>query len=113
MRADRPERRGQDHAAAALSGLARPSAGEMSVLGAAPRQDPVFLAEVGFLAQEIPLYRRFTAEEHISIGAHRTTARRAAGARPAEVASIPLQPRGRLDCLRGPRAQLALIRRDT
>ena len=53
-----------------LSGLARPTAGEMSVMGGAPRQDPAFLAEVGFLAQEIPLYRRFTAEEHISIGAH-------------------------------------------
>ena len=53
-----------------LSGLARPTAGEMSVLGGTPRQDPAFLAEVGFLAQEIPLYRRFTAEEHISIGAH-------------------------------------------
>ena len=53
-----------------LSGLARPTAGEMSVLGSTPRQDPAFLAEVGFLAQEIPLYRRFTAEEHISIGAH-------------------------------------------
>jgi ABC-2 type transport system ATP-binding protein len=53
-----------------LSGLARPTAGQMSVLGGAPRQDPAWLAEVGFLAQEIPLYRRFTAEEHISIGAH-------------------------------------------
>jgi ABC-2 type transport system ATP-binding protein len=53
-----------------LSGLARPTAGEMSVLGSTPRQDPAFLAGVGFLAQEIPLYRRFTAEEHISIGAH-------------------------------------------
>jgi ABC-2 type transport system ATP-binding protein len=53
-----------------LSGLARPTAGEMSVLGGAPRQDPAWLAEIGFLAQEIPLYRRFTAEEHISIGAH-------------------------------------------
>jgi ABC-2 type transport system ATP-binding protein len=40
------------------------------VLGSTPRQDPAFLAGVGFLAQEIPLYRRFTAEEHISIGAH-------------------------------------------
>ena len=47
-----------------LSGLARPTAGEMSVLGSTPRQDPAFLAGVGFLAQEIPLYRRFTAEEH-------------------------------------------------
>jgi ABC-2 type transport system ATP-binding protein len=53
-----------------LSGLARPTAGQMSVLGGAPRQDPAWLAEIGFLAQEIPLYRRFTAEEHISIGAH-------------------------------------------
>ena len=53
-----------------LSGLARPTAGEMSVLGSPPRQDPAFLAEVGFLAQEIPLYRRFTAEDHIRIGAH-------------------------------------------
>jgi ABC-2 type transport system ATP-binding protein len=53
-----------------LSGLARPTAGEMRVLDGPPRQDPVFLSEVGYLAQEIPLYRRFTAEEHISIGAH-------------------------------------------
>jgi ABC-2 type transport system ATP-binding protein len=53
-----------------LSTMARPTAGEMSVLGGTPRQDPAFLAGVGFLAQEIPLYRRFTAEDHISIGAH-------------------------------------------
>ena len=53
-----------------LTGLARPTAGEMSVLGGTPRQDPAFLAEIGFLAQDIPLYRRFTAEEHIAVGAH-------------------------------------------
>ena len=53
-----------------LSGLARPTAGDMSVLGGTPRQDPAWLAEVGFLAQEIPLYRRLSAEDHISIGAH-------------------------------------------
>ena len=40
------------------------------MLGGTPRQDPAFLAEIGFLAQEIPLYRRFTAEDHIGIGAH-------------------------------------------
>jgi ABC-2 type transport system ATP-binding protein len=50
--------------------VSRPTAGEMSVLGGTPRQDPAFLAGVGYLAQEIPLYRRFTADEHISIGAH-------------------------------------------
>jgi ABC-2 type transport system ATP-binding protein len=53
-----------------LAGLAKPTAGEMAVLGGIPRQDPVFLAEIGYLAQEIPLYRRFTAEDHIGIGAH-------------------------------------------
>jgi ABC-2 type transport system ATP-binding protein len=53
-----------------LAGLASPTGGTASVLGGAPRQDPAFLAEVGFLAQEIPLYRRFTAEDHIRIGAH-------------------------------------------
>ncbi len=31
---------------------------------------PAYLAEIGFLAQEIPLYRRLTAQDHIGIGAH-------------------------------------------
>jgi ABC-2 type transport system ATP-binding protein len=53
-----------------LAGLASPTSGTASVLDGAPRQDPAFLAEIGFLAQEIPLYRRFTAEDHIRIGAH-------------------------------------------
>ena len=53
-----------------LAGLAQPTAGEVAVLGDTPRQDPAFLAGIGFLAQEIQLYRRFTAEDHIGIGAH-------------------------------------------
>jgi ABC-2 type transport system ATP-binding protein len=53
-----------------LAGLASPTGGTVSVLGGAPRQEPAFLAEIGFLAQEIPLYRRFTAEDHIRIGSH-------------------------------------------
>jgi ABC-2 type transport system ATP-binding protein len=53
-----------------LTGLAAPTAGEAVVLGGTPRQDPAYLAEVGFLAQEIPLYRRLTAPDHIGIGAH-------------------------------------------
>jgi ABC-2 type transport system ATP-binding protein len=53
-----------------LCGLAEPTGGTASVLGASPRQDPEFLAEVGYLAQEMPLYRRMTAEDHIKIGAH-------------------------------------------
>jgi ABC-2 type transport system ATP-binding protein len=53
-----------------LSGLAKPSGGDVAVLGGTPRQDPAFLAEIGFLAQEIPLYRRLSAEDHIALGAH-------------------------------------------
>jgi ABC-2 type transport system ATP-binding protein len=53
-----------------LTGLAAPTAGRATVLGGPPRQDPAYLAEIGFLAQEIPLYRRLTARDHIGIGAH-------------------------------------------
>jgi len=53
-----------------LACLARPTAGQATVNGSTPRQDPAFLASIGFLAQEIPLYRRLTAEDHIRAGAH-------------------------------------------
>jgi ABC-type lipoprotein export system ATPase subunit len=53
-----------------LAGLARPTGGEVTVLGMPRSDDRAFLAGIGFLAQEIPLYRRFTAEDHIRIGAH-------------------------------------------
>ena len=53
-----------------LAGLSRPTAGQVTVNGTTPRQDPAFLADIGFLAQEIPLYRRLSAEDHIRAGAH-------------------------------------------
>ncbi len=53
-----------------LAGLSKPTAGQVAVNGSAPRQDPAFLAEIGYLAQEIPLYRRLTAKDHIRAGAH-------------------------------------------
>jgi ABC-2 type transport system ATP-binding protein len=53
-----------------LAGLARPTGGTAAVLGGAPRQDPAFLAGIGYLAQEIPLYRRLSAQDHITAGAH-------------------------------------------
>jgi ABC-2 type transport system ATP-binding protein len=56
-----------------LAGLAAPTAGRAVVLGGPARQDPAYLAEIGFLAQEIPLYRRLTARDHIGIGAHTST----------------------------------------
>ena len=53
-----------------LAGLTKPTTGELTVNGGVPRQDPAFLAGIGFLAQEIPLYRRLSAEDHIRAGAH-------------------------------------------
>jgi ABC-2 type transport system ATP-binding protein len=91
-----------------LAGMASPTSGTASVLGGAPRQDPAFLSEVGFLAQEIPLYRRLSAEDHIRIGRHMNQRWDAslAHTRLAEL-RIPLdQPVGTLSG--GQRAQVAL-----
>jgi ABC-2 type transport system ATP-binding protein len=91
-----------------LAGLARPTGGTAAVLGGAPRQDPAFLAEIGYLAQEVPLYRRLTAQDHITAGAHLNPRwdGAAARARLGEL-RVPLgQPVGTLSG--GQRAQVAL-----
>jgi ABC-2 type transport system ATP-binding protein len=91
-----------------LSGLAKPTGGEVAVLGGAPRQDPAFLAEIGYLAQEIPLYRRFTADDHIGIGAHLNPRWDAASAHDRlRSLNIPLD-RAAGSLSGGQRAQLAL-----
>jgi ABC-2 type transport system ATP-binding protein len=91
-----------------LAGLAKPTGGEVAVLGGAPRQDPAFLAEIGYLAQEIPLYRRFTADDHIGIGAHLNPRWDAASARDRlRSLNIPLD-RAAGSLSGGQRAQLAL-----
>ncbi|HVT42667.1 MAG TPA: ABC transporter ATP-binding protein [Acidimicrobiales bacterium] len=53
-----------------LVGLARPSAGSAEVLGSAPDGSEDFLARIGYLAQDVPLYRRLSAEDHLAFGAH-------------------------------------------
>jgi ABC-2 type transport system ATP-binding protein len=52
-----------------LAGLSRPSAGRAQVASRIPRDDGDFLAGVGYLAQEIPLFRRWTAADHLQMGA--------------------------------------------
>jgi ABC-2 type transport system ATP-binding protein len=91
-----------------LAGLARPTGGEVAVLGRPPAQDRAFLADIGFLAQEIPLYRRFSAEDHVRAGAHLNSRWDAAYVRRRlEGLGIPLgQTVGTLSG--GQRAQLAL-----
>ena len=91
-----------------ISGLAKPSGGDVAVLGSAPRQDPAFLAGIGFLAQEIPLYRRFTAEDHIGIGAHLNPGWDAASVR-QRLKSLDIPPNQAVGTLSGgQRAQVAL-----
>jgi ABC-2 type transport system ATP-binding protein len=53
-----------------LTGLARPTRWSALVLGGTPRQDPAFLVEIGYLAQDVPLYRRLSAEDHIRAGGY-------------------------------------------
>jgi ABC-2 type transport system ATP-binding protein len=91
-----------------LAGLARPTGGEVAVLGSCPSQEPAFLAGIGFLAQEIPLYRRFTADDHIGIGAHLNSRFDAALVR-HRLASLGVPLNQRAGTLSGgQRAQLAL-----
>jgi ABC-2 type transport system ATP-binding protein len=52
-----------------LAGLSTPTAGCASVLGQSPEQSEEFLSSIGYLAQDIPLYKRLTAEQHLEIGA--------------------------------------------
>lgn len=51
-----------------LVGLNRASAGEGTVLGKAPAQNEDFLSDIGYLAQEIPLYKSMNSNDHIKMG---------------------------------------------
>jgi ABC-2 type transport system ATP-binding protein len=53
-----------------LAGLTRPTTGSATVAGHAPADAATFLGEIGYLAQEVPLYRRWTADDHLAMGAH-------------------------------------------
>lgn len=53
-----------------LVSLSKPSEGSAVVLGLSPSQDSEYISEIGYLAQEIPLYSRLNAKEHIAIGQH-------------------------------------------
>jgi ABC-2 type transport system ATP-binding protein len=53
-----------------LAGLSAPSTGEASVLGRVPGQTGEFLDSIGYLAQDVPLYERLSADDHLRLGAH-------------------------------------------
>jgi ABC-2 type transport system ATP-binding protein len=91
-----------------LAGLSRPSAGDAEVAGQRPRDDAAFLRGIGYLAQEIPLYGRWSVADHLAMGAHLNPRWDDASARERlRALRIPLDQRvGTLSG--GQRAQVAL-----
>lgn len=53
-----------------LTGLSSASSGNSDVLGKVPKQNEDFLEDIGYLAQEIPLYKALNADDHIAMGKH-------------------------------------------
>jgi ABC-2 type transport system ATP-binding protein len=52
-----------------IVGLQEPTAGSVSVFGAAPQREPkAVLARVGFVAQDHPLYKGFSVEDTLTLG---------------------------------------------
>lgn len=91
-----------------LVGLCRPSAGSAQVLGRQPGDNADFLSQVGYLAQDIPLYRRLTVADHLAMGARLNPAWDDAVAR-NRLRSLGIPLRQRVGTLSGgQRAQLAL-----
>jgi ABC-type multidrug transport system ATPase subunit len=89
-------------------GLLRPDAGAVRVFGESPYDNTRILAEIGFVAQDTPLYRDFTPAELVTMGAklNRRWDTPLARHRLAQLGIPPNQPVGKLSG--GQRAQVAL-----
>jgi ABC-2 type transport system ATP-binding protein len=89
-------------------GLLRPDAGEVRVFGATPYENTTALADIGFVAQDTPVYRDFTADELVRMGGkvNRRWDSALAKTRLAQLGIPPRKPVGRLSG--GQRAQVAL-----
>jgi ABC-2 type transport system ATP-binding protein len=89
-------------------GLLRPDAGTVRVFGESPYNNTTILAEIGFVAQDTPLYADFTAAELVTMGGKLNRRWDAALARNrlAQLGIPPDRPVGKLSG--GQRAQVAL-----
>jgi ABC-2 type transport system ATP-binding protein len=89
-------------------GLLRPDAGAVRVFGESPYNNTTVLSEIGFVAQDTPLYRDFTADELVTMGAklNRRWDAVLARTRLAQLGIPPRKPVGKLSG--GQRAQVAL-----
>jgi ABC-2 type transport system ATP-binding protein len=87
------------------AGLLRPTAGTIEVCGRRPASG---MAEVGYVAQDTPLYPRLTVAEHLTLGARLNPGWDAAFARD-RITKLGLDPAQKAGTLSGgQRAQLAL-----
>lgn len=91
-----------------LVSLSSPSAGSANVLSKSPSQSPEYISEIGYLAQEIPMYGNLNAKEHIDMGQHlNSNWDSGLATKRLNELSIPLdRPVGKLSG--GQRAQVAL-----
>ncbi|MDG6106154.1 ABC transporter ATP-binding protein [Dactylosporangium aurantiacum] len=89
-------------------GLQRPDAGAVRVFGETPYENTAALAEIGFVAQDTPLYRDFTADDLVIMGGkvNRRWDATLARTRLAQAGIPPRTPVGKLSG--GQRAQVAL-----
>jgi ABC-2 type transport system ATP-binding protein len=91
-----------------LVGLSTPSTGCVTVLGRTPAQSGEYLGSIGYLAQDVPLYRRLTAQEHIDLGSNLNRTWDAAGAK-ARLAALRVPMDRPISTLSGgQRAQVGL-----
>jgi ABC-2 type transport system ATP-binding protein len=91
-----------------LAGVARPTSGTALVGGLQPADDVTFLRRIGYVAQDVPLYSRWTVADHLRLGVELNVGWDLDGARDRLTAlGIPLERRvGALSG--GMRAQVAL-----
>jgi ABC-2 type transport system ATP-binding protein len=90
------------------TGMLRPSAGSIRVLGGIPGHGTAQLRKVGFVAQETPVYAGLSVADHLKLGQH-MNARWDAELAAARIRELKLDPKRKAGQLSGgQRAQLAL-----
>ena len=90
------------------AGILAPSAGTITVLGERPAAGPAELAQVGFVAQDTPVYARMTVADHLRLGGW-LNPRWDESLAEERIGQIGLDPKQRAGSLSGgQRAQLAL-----
>lgn len=89
-------------------GLMRPDAGTVRVFGESPYNNTAVLPEIGFVAQDTPLYMDFTAAELVTMGG-RLNQRWDAELAKSRLAQLGIPPKQQIGKLSGgQRAQVAL-----